>query len=219
MVSQREMIEGYNRFWGSLSDDSDIWDKDLRSLRVKAIMMISTNDSPVLDIGCGNGIAMKRLRNNGINVIGIDISRRALADAQSYGEVLIGDSTKLPFMDSSFRSITMLDVLEHIIDKKSAITEVHRILEKGGKLYLTIPFPKATAGEGDGRQPYDCPVTFSELMRLCSDNFELQFAYAIGWMPDGLHRLERMFPAKMHSLFPPIIRRADQAMMMFSKID
>ena len=57
----------------------------------------------------------------------------------SYGGVLRGDATKLPFEDNTFDCVVTSEVLEHLQDDVTAISELHRVLKPGGSLGVTVP--------------------------------------------------------------------------------
>lgn len=48
--------------------------------------------------------------------------------------------TKLTFADNSFRFVLNFDVLEHIPNPEDGLREIYRVLTKGGKLLLSVPF-------------------------------------------------------------------------------
>ena len=56
----------------------------------------------------------------------------------------MADAKKLPFKDSTFDFIVCSEVLEHIIDYQSALSEINRILKPQGKLAVSVPkfFPE-----------------------------------------------------------------------------
>ena len=58
---------------------------------------------------------------------------------QSFGGVLRGDATRLPFADNTFDCVVTSEVLEHIQDDVSAISELTRVLKPGGRLGVTVP--------------------------------------------------------------------------------
>lgn len=58
---------------------------------------------------------------------------------QSFGGVLRGDATRLPFADNTFDCVVTSEVLEHIQDDVSAIAELTRVLKPGGRLGVTVP--------------------------------------------------------------------------------
>lgn len=55
-------------------------------------------------------------------------------------EILKMDATNIDFEDNSKDGVLCLNVLEHIEDYQAALNEFHRILKKGGKLILSVPF-------------------------------------------------------------------------------
>ncbi len=52
---------------------------------------------------------------------------------------ICADLIKLPYRDESFDFVSALDVLEHIKDDKSAISEISRILKRKGIAVITVP--------------------------------------------------------------------------------
>ena len=59
--------------------------------------------------------------------------------AVTVGGALRGDATRLPFADDTFDCVVTSEVLEHIQDDVSAISELHRVLKPGGTLGVTVP--------------------------------------------------------------------------------
>lgn len=50
------------------------------------------------------------------------------------------DLTQLSFPDGRFDAVVALDVLEHIANYGQALSEMYRVLRKGGRLIVTAPF-------------------------------------------------------------------------------
>jgi len=105
----------------------------------------SANQSRLLEIGCGAGFVTERLAQLGYTVVGIDLCSGAIFQAQqhalnsgseisSHVEYCVGSATDLDFPSSSFDAVVAADVLEHIHDLPSAISEIHRVLKPGGLL-------------------------------------------------------------------------------------
>lgn len=62
-------------------------------------------------------------------------------DIEDYGEVdIVADVTKLPLTSSSVDGFICDNVLEHVRDPQSAVSELHRILAEGGVGYVSTPF-------------------------------------------------------------------------------
>ncbi|MFH1485931.1 MAG: class I SAM-dependent methyltransferase [Chloroflexota bacterium] len=96
---------------------------------------------PILDIGCGNGLFGDMLFGPASVAVGLDISRPALALAQSstaYQEVVLAGSANMPFHDGCFSSVLANSVLEHIVPLDETLQEVSRVLKKGGRFAFTV---------------------------------------------------------------------------------
>jgi SAM-dependent methyltransferase len=59
--------------------------------------------------------------------------------ASTFGGALRGDARRLPFADGTFDAVVTSEVLEHIQDDVTAISELHRVLKPGGTLGVTVP--------------------------------------------------------------------------------
>ncbi len=54
--------------------------------------------------------------------------------------VIRGDIHHLPFQDESFDGVICKSVLEHVADPRRVAGELYRVLKKGGKGFLYVPF-------------------------------------------------------------------------------
>lgn len=100
-------------------------------------------NSKLLDIGCGEGnvSALFLIRKN-CQVTGIDISEEALRLAKKRGintKRWDLNEVPLPFRDKSFEAITMIDILEHVIDPRALLSEAKRLLIPSGRLIVSLP--------------------------------------------------------------------------------
>jgi len=57
---------------------------------------------------------------------------------------IVSDITAIPVPDESFDVVMCIEVLEHVPDPNRAITELTRVLKKGGTLIITAPFCSIT---------------------------------------------------------------------------
>ncbi len=97
-----------------------------------------------LDFGCFEGKFLEGLRSKGFEeLIGVDISKNAVIKARErladIEIVHIRGMTPLPFKDAQFRSISLLDVLEHVYEQKELLEELSRLLKNDGVLVVTVP--------------------------------------------------------------------------------
>ena len=101
-----------------------------------------TEESVVLDVGCGTGYTVCEIAQKyGSHVVGIDISQDMIAKAQERAyqhhlrsvEFKVEDVFDLSFQDETFDVILMESVLTILPgEKRAALTELKRVLKPGG---------------------------------------------------------------------------------------
>jgi len=104
------------------------------------------NENLILDLGCGLLVNLNYLKDNGFNVVGMDISFEMLTvDNERTSPLICGDGLKLPFRDNIFGGLLLTDIIEHIpIEKVSEfIEETKRILKDSGVIFLHVPLEKS----------------------------------------------------------------------------
>lgn len=98
----------------------------------------------LLDIGSGTGTLMAKLIDlSGFKeVLGSDFSEEAVKLGREKGlEVFRADIIKLSdFKDRRFNSVICSEVLEHIEDDAKALSNICQLIEKGGKVLITVPY-------------------------------------------------------------------------------
>jgi len=85
----------------------------------------------VLDIGCGNNRLISEYRQKGGFGLGVDIFDWGKQD------IIIEDTSKLPFNESTFDTVTMIACINHIPNRLEVMSEAYRILKPDGSLVLT----------------------------------------------------------------------------------
>ena len=108
----------------------------------------------VIDMGCGAGRHAFEMYRRGADVVAFDQDADELAGVlelfgamKEAGEVPVGaaadikegDALSLPFADGEFDRVVCSEVLEHIWDDVTAISELIRVLRPGGTMAITVP--------------------------------------------------------------------------------
>lgn len=95
----------------------------------------------VLDIGCGRGLLLNKLRQRGWDPYGTELSEDAAAYARDvlHLPVTTRPLDELSFPDNEFDLVIIWHVLEHVTSPLSLLDEVARILKPGGYLLVAVP--------------------------------------------------------------------------------
>ncbi|MGB3459364.1 MAG: class I SAM-dependent methyltransferase [Halobacteriota archaeon] len=154
--------------------------KDLKLLRET----LANLHGRVLDIGCGN--LLDRIGfSPGDEYIGADVTK-------SKYTALLADIHNLPFKNESFDSCICNAVLEHIREPEIALNECYRVLERGGVLWVSVPFLQHIHSDYDFRRftgqglAYGVEKAGFHVDRLHGsygvvDNIEYLLYSAVGW--------------------------------------
>jgi ubiquinone/menaquinone biosynthesis C-methylase UbiE len=87
----------------------------------------------VLEVGCGTGLLLERMRGFAARARGVDLSPAMLARARARGlDVVEGSVTALPFADATFDVACAFKVLAHVHDLQAALCEMARVVRPGG---------------------------------------------------------------------------------------
>jgi ubiquinone/menaquinone biosynthesis C-methylase UbiE len=101
-----------------------------------------------LDVGCGIGTYVKRMRELASLSAGIDISWKRLQQSD-VPNLIAAVSEQLPFMDGSFDVILLNEVIEHVRDDRQTLEECLRVVPAGGHVVIYAPnrlYPFETHG-------------------------------------------------------------------------
>ncbi len=128
----------------------------------------------ILDIGCGIGTFVQRLRQFSPHVYGVDVDQeRVRRGATSLPYLAVAVSEHLPFADATFDVVLLHEVLEHVGDDRLTLGEACRVTRPGGRIVIYCPnrlYPFETHGVFLGK-------------RYLSGNIPL-----VNYLPDGLRR-------------------------------
>ncbi len=112
---------------------------DYAKRKLFADLRIDPLGKRALEVGCGGGILCEEISRMGFDATGIDpseLSVRIAADhARASGlkiRYVKGTGESLPFADGFYDVVFCCDVLEHVRDLPKVVSEISRVLKKGG---------------------------------------------------------------------------------------
>lgn len=99
----------------------------------------------VLDVGCGGGRFLARMKKRGWKVEGTDFDHNAAQKVtQKYGiKTHVGDLPECGLNADDYDAITLNQAIEHLYDPKATLAECYRLLKPGGLLVMTTPNPRS----------------------------------------------------------------------------
>jgi SAM-dependent methyltransferase len=99
----------------------------------------------VLDIGCGQGLALERFREAGLDAVGLTLGGDFDICRDKGFEVRQMDQNFMEFSASSFDFLWCRHVLEHSVAPLFTLTEYRRVTKPGGRIYVEVPAPDTAA--------------------------------------------------------------------------
>ena len=119
--------------------DADI--SVLTRLKLVNRLLKNTNYSSVLDVGCGDGLLLKKYKKDNCDfIVGIDISLKRLKDTHAVTDnaILVKcDGKNLPFKENKFDLATSTETIEHIPEFRESLKEMGRVA--GKYILITVP--------------------------------------------------------------------------------
>ena len=119
---------------------------DIKRLEIitKTLTEHLPSDAAILDVGCGNGIISRGIGSKGFNVLGIDVSAKAIEKARELNrlpnvkfevisaEQLVNDGKK-------YQGVICSEVLEHLNHPEKLLYTLYQSLADDGILIVTVP--------------------------------------------------------------------------------
>lgn len=112
-------------------------------------MLENETGKRILDVGCGDGELLFRIKDSFNKLYGLDIAKNRILRAQKRTKEeglekklifrCIDVEKGLPLKDNFFDVVICIALLEHIFDPFFLVEEMGRILKPGGKLIVLVP--------------------------------------------------------------------------------
>lgn len=106
----------------------------LQHERWQAVMQYAGQS--ILDVGCANGVYVKRLLDEQREVFGVDLLYFPHWAALP-NRIVMADAIRLPCAADSFDTVISFETLEHVPDYRAALAEYHRVTR--GNIIVSVP--------------------------------------------------------------------------------
>jgi SAM-dependent methyltransferase len=93
----------------------------------------------LLDIGCNEGRGLRIYARNGFQVEGLDLNEAAAAMARNAGFTVHTKLLEEFDPETRYQVAVLSNVLEHSLDPRRMLRDVHRILADGGQVWISLP--------------------------------------------------------------------------------
>ena len=94
----------------------------------------------LLDVSCGDGATIARMRELGWDAEGVDPDLGAVEAARARGlRVAHGTLAAQGYPDERFDAVTLIHSIEHVHDPRAEVEECFRVMAPGGRLVIETP--------------------------------------------------------------------------------
>jgi 2-polyprenyl-3-methyl-5-hydroxy-6-metoxy-1,4-benzoquinol methylase len=105
-----------------------------------ALLKTMLHGKKVLEIGSSYGFFLEEAKRASLDILGIDISRSAVAYAKSQGlPIRATDLIHARFPSNSFDGVVAFHLIEHVSNPFAHMREMYRITKPGGIIFLATP--------------------------------------------------------------------------------
>jgi ubiquinone/menaquinone biosynthesis C-methylase UbiE len=112
------------------------------ALEIMGSLKLERN-SLVLDMGCGTGLLFNYVADKAGMVVGLDISRKILAEAKRRSEkfrnvhLVLADADHAPFEDSIFSHVFAITLIQNMPNPEKTLAEARRVAVEGAVIVVT----------------------------------------------------------------------------------
>lgn len=136
--------DNYYDHWRIERGFNDVWNMKVKTSLAYVDILVrhlpqSLSSPKMLDIGCAHGFMLEAAQQQGFQVFGIEISPAADVAREKGFTVYDRSLHELDLSADSFDAITMIDVIEHILDPRGFLQQAYRILKPQGLLFIVTP--------------------------------------------------------------------------------
>ena len=168
--TNESLLSFYQHYLPEEKSSIESWDKMMKSVFHRAATLLEQykKNGRLLDVGTGFGFFLAEMKNRGWDVLGVEISKKAIDYARDVLGLTVhpGPAERVGFPDNYFDAVTGFYLIEHLPHPMAFLRECHRILKPGGLLLLrylyTTPIKSLLYFFGIRNRLYDLPAHLSD---------------------------------------------------------
>jgi SAM-dependent methyltransferase len=173
-LNPRPTVDSLFRFYQEYLPEEgssiESWERMMKPVFYRAANLLKhyEGNGRLLDVGTGFGFFLAEMKKREWEVVGIEISQKAMSYAREVLGLAIvpGPLEKTGLPDNDFDAITAFYVIEHLSHPMAFLRECYRILKPGGLLLLryphTTPIKNFLQFFGIKNRLYDLPAHLSD---------------------------------------------------------
>jgi SAM-dependent methyltransferase len=200
-----------NAFCFSIEDHS-FWFRYRNTYILEAVRRFPPS-GVLFDIGGGNGFVARSLVRAGFATIVVEPGPTGALNARSRGlsPVVCATLDDAGFVAESMPAAGLFDVIEHIADDRGVLRTIGRLLQPGGRLYVTVPAYQWLWSTEDELSGHHRRYTLRALGRAIQNaGLEVEYRTYLFWPLPLPILLLRAIPARLgfrHALSAAAIQR------------
>jgi ubiquinone/menaquinone biosynthesis C-methylase UbiE len=123
------LVAGYEAWYRTIGLRADHLEKAL----LKRLLAGFSRARTLLEVGCGTGHFTRWFGEQGLQVMGLDLSSPMLVEAVLLGSPpgVLGDALALPFPSGAFDLVALITTLEFVTDPAQVLAEATRVARHG----------------------------------------------------------------------------------------
>lgn len=180
-------------------EENSFWYRHRGNCIIEAINQYPPRGA-IFDVGGGNGVVAKAIEEKGYETVLVEPGETGAGNAQKRGLTHIVRSTleEAGFRAGTLPAVGLFDVLEHIRDRRDFLETVYRLLEPGGKLYITVPALGSLWSAEDDFAGHFKRFTVKTISKELKDlGFHVEYAtYMFSFLPPAIF-LSRSLPYRL----------------------
>ena len=152
-------------------EETSYWFEHRNNVIIEALKKQNNTSKLFFDIGGGNGFVSKRIQDEEMEVVLVEPGKNGAINAKkrNIDNVICSTLEDAGFKKSSFDSVGLFDVIEHIKNDVAFLKEVHAYLKDDGLVYITVPAYNLLWSNEDNDTGHYRRYTLKKLRRLMSE--------------------------------------------------